>query len=203
MFNKEKAQKINQDVEKAIQDVLKKHNVALTNNGGNYSDSSVTLKFTFTAKDMKTRQKSFTTEAQILNLPPDIVGQKFESNGRTHTISELRLRNRKYPVITEANDGKSYKFETATIKRLLQFKAHLYQTGGCDYTIGCGHIVVDLEATTFPEAEKELTEEYTDELALEGATLFEVKTTFEVPVNQIYEEEKAFQESELFNQQQE
>lgn len=92
---------------------------------------------------------------------------------------------------------------------MTQFKAHLYQTGGCDHTIGCGHIIVDLEATTFEEAEKELTElileNHQDEFALEAATLFEVKETYEVPVRQIYEEEqqRRTHQEKLFNELQE
>lgn len=38
----------------------------------------------------------------------------------------------------------------------MKYKAYLYQEGGCDYTIGCGIRVIDIEASNIEEAQKEL-----------------------------------------------
>ena len=46
-----------------------------------------------------------------------MVGKTFVSNGKTHTISEFKTRNRKYPIITKTNCGGSYKHTTEQIKR--------------------------------------------------------------------------------------
>ena len=92
------------------------------------------------------------------------------------------------------------------------FYAHVKQAGeGCDYTIGCGHKIVRLEAKTLMEAEREIMandEEgdgdgygsahyLTGEAKLESVTILEVTRAHRVPLNvyrdnlQRHEEAKA------------
>jgi hypothetical protein len=73
------------------------------------------------------------------------------------------------------------------------FIAVLKQCGeGCDYTIGCGVKVVELDVRTLDEAKAEarraLKEDYSQdyEQCLEHFTIFEVSSRFEVPVNAWY-----------------
>jgi hypothetical protein len=73
------------------------------------------------------------------------------------------------------------------------FIAVLKQCGeGCDYTIGCGVKVVELQACTWDEAKVEarhaLAEDYSQayDHCLEGFTIFEVSSRFDVPVNAWY-----------------
>jgi 2,3-bisphosphoglycerate-independent phosphoglycerate mutase len=60
------------------------------------------------------------------------------------------------------------------------YKAYLKQDGeGCDYTIGCGQIVIDVEASNIEDAKlqlyKEIEENYTGESELELCELYEIK----------------------------
>lgn len=89
------------------------------------------------------------------------------------------------------------------------FYAHVKQAGeGCDYTIGCGHKVVRLEAKTLMEAEREIMandEEggygsahyLTGDARLESVIILEVTKVYNVPLNayrdnlQRHEEAKA------------
>jgi hypothetical protein len=76
------------------------------------------------------------------------------------------------------------------------FYAHVKQAGeGCDYTIGCGHKVVRLEAKTLLEAEREIMtndeegEGYgsayylTGDAELESVTILEVTHVHKVPLS--------------------
>ena len=69
------------------------------------------------------------------------------------------------------------------------FVAYLKQNGGCDYTIGCGKMVIHIKGKNIEEAMQNLKckilEEY-DELT--EAALFEVKTETCVPIKKWYRE---------------
>ena len=83
------------------------------------------------------------------------------------------------------------------------FIAHLQKSGGCDYTIGCGHKVESLKATTKTEAIEELKlivvgeylpehncfeEGYRGEQELSSVTLYEVSSVEKLPINVWYQE---------------
>lgn len=71
------------------------------------------------------------------------------------------------------------------------FFAYLHQPGGCDYTIGCGNLLVKLEADTIESAKKELIdtikESYTGDYALEEVTFISGET-IPFDVSSVYEE---------------
>ena len=89
-----------------------------------------------------------------------------------------------------------------------KYKAHLCQHGeGCDYTIGCGHAVIDLKAQNIEDAKIELADRIRDsyssmETSLESAVIFEISDEFELNVTEYYkelerkrrEEERAYRE---------
>jgi len=74
------------------------------------------------------------------------------------------------------------------------YKAYLIQDGqGCDYTIGCGQTIIELEALDMDEAKLKLIdiilEEYNhDEYRLESAELFEISEIYHIPIDDIYDE---------------
>ena len=76
------------------------------------------------------------------------------------------------------------------------FVALLEQPGGCDYTIGCGLQLIELESQTREAAVQELRalvlEEYTRELGQELSlvTLYEVSAKIDMPVGSWYSEQK-------------
>lgn len=85
------------------------------------------------------------------------------------------------------------------------FLAYLMQSQGCDYTIGCGSLVIELESYKFDEAKNELigiikTNFSSDARRLNKAELLEVKNSMELDVDDIYKElekeKEEFQKSE-------
>lgn len=74
----------------------------------------------------------------------------------------------------------------------MKYKAYLIQAGeGCDYTIGCGRAVIDINAFSVEEAilklEHIVATEFTDDSALDHVELYEISQVFIMPVKDIYE----------------
>lgn len=81
----------------------------------------------------------------------------------------------------------------------MKYKVHLCQAGeGCDYTIGCGHIVINLNSTNMEAAKVELEEKIRDsymsmESKLDSAIIFEITNEFYFNIKELdkkIEEEK-------------
>ena len=75
----------------------------------------------------------------------------------------------------------------------MEYKAYLKQSGeGCDYTIGCAQLVINIEANNIEEAKHKLSliiiDDYGqfDEVSLSSAELYEVNEVFKMPVEEIY-----------------
>ena len=70
-----------------------------------------------------------------------------------------------------------------------RYLAVLSQSGGCDYTIGCGINTENLQAESLEEAltqAEELLEEHSGERALEGLTVYEVSQRRVLDVKNVY-----------------
>lgn len=88
------------------------------------------------------------------------------------------------------------------------YKAILYQSGGCDYTIGCGVKVFELNASDMKDARNKLNKiiekEYSDEEhKLSNCELLEVSNANNINLDNLYEtieQNKVNQEIELQRQ---
>lgn len=82
-----------------------------------------------------------------------------------------------------------------------KYIAHLSQGQGCDYTIGCGQVVIDIEANSFEEAQQKLEQEICEnyshmETMLAYAKLYEVSNMLKINVPEIYDRLEADREKE-------
>jgi hypothetical protein len=82
-----------------------------------------------------------------------------------------------------------------------KYKAYLKQYGdGCDYSIGCGIRVIDIEANNTGEAAGKLAliimNQYCDEMnEISEAQLYEVSETHDIPVDFIYKKQSEIEEN--------
>ena len=79
-----------------------------------------------------------------------------------------------------------------------KYVAYLTQKGeGCDYTIGCGILLIPIDATNMDEAKDKLSEiileEYFDDTELKKAEIFEINQYFDMPVKEIYKKKEEFE----------
>jgi hypothetical protein len=85
----------------------------------------------------------------------------------------------------------------------MSFYAYLKQPGGCDYTIGCGNLLIGLNSENLKDAAIQLKQEiennYTGDRRLESVELIEGKS-IHIDVQSIYDE---IEEESTKNKQQE
>lgn len=71
----------------------------------------------------------------------------------------------------------------------MKYIAVLKQSGGCDYTIGCGIEVIEIDETERSGALDKLDEivdDYKDTDGLESITLYEISSVVNVPLDNNY-----------------
>lgn len=88
------------------------------------------------------------------------------------------------------------------IKLMKIYKAYLFQEGGCDYTIGCGHQIVDIEAISMTEAKEKILEiiDYYSINNLDSVEIYEISEVFEVDLDAIKYKIKKEEENAKFMQ---
>jgi len=84
----------------------------------------------------------------------------------------------------------------------MKYKAYLKQDGeGCDYTIGCGQIVVEINASNIDEAKQTLTELISENYSqsderIVSCDLYEINEVFTIDVGGIYSHKEILEEEQ-------
>jgi len=81
----------------------------------------------------------------------------------------------------------------------MEYKAYLEQNcDGCDYTIGCGRVIIDIEADNIDDATKKLKEiilkDYRGDNSLQYVEIYEVNKTVVLPIFDYYIENAKIEE---------
>lgn len=123
MIDKNKAQDINADIITAIREIEKKHNLKLTKSRSTYCESGNSFRMNLSFAPADVKQRNFEFESKRFGFDKDIVGRVFRTghvceNSSPYLITEIRTRNRKFPIIAIQN-GKNYKFTIEQIKLYL------------------------------------------------------------------------------------
>jgi hypothetical protein len=98
---------------------------------GKYSETEFTVSYTFRTMSTLTpgMPADFPTKAMRAGLPADSWGKTFIFNSRgirtPFTISDIKPRNTKYPILARNPEGKNYKFSVAQV-----MSAGLMDAGG-------------------------------------------------------------------------
>lgn len=119
-FDNNLAKKIQEESVIALEKIAKKYGVTIKNNGGILGENDFTMKMKVEVVGVTKKYDPYIYD--IFGLPKDIIGKTFVNRGINFTITELNSRAPKFPVIAIGNDGKSYKFTTDAIKKLLKIK---------------------------------------------------------------------------------
>ncbi len=121
MITREKVLQIQNKIKEAIAQIEKDENVkidfgSLSFNAQRYSTSMI----------VSTLEKSEKVESVLertcrsIGFTQNVIDMSFDFKGDKYEITDIKTKNRKYPVIaTEIRTKKSYKFSVDTIKRLL------------------------------------------------------------------------------------
>lgn len=113
------------EIEDALQDIAKKHNVSIKRGNGSYGETNATLKLEISdisenGTVLDKEAETFLSMATIYGFKPDDLNKVFTSNGSKYSISGLNTRRSKYPISAiRLSDGGKYKFTATSVKLAL------------------------------------------------------------------------------------
>lgn len=114
---KDKINTIQFKIKQAIANIEKEENVKITFGNISYNSAYYTSKIKVTSLDDTPEvKKVFKSECASIGLPQNVIGMKFRKESDIFEITEIKLRNRKYPVIAKNTSGKFYKFSVSSVK---------------------------------------------------------------------------------------
>lgn len=124
-ITKTEAKALTDELTEAINAVLAKHGMAMSNPRTGYG-FAYSLKFDATTVTLVNGVNVDTADAvllkahaELLGLPADCVGRSFTANGKTYTVAGYRPKARTRPILVRGDDGKDYVFPlTAVINGL-------------------------------------------------------------------------------------
>ncbi len=138
MITREKVLKIQNKIKAAIAEIEKEENVKI--DFGTISFSSQRYQ---ASMSVSTLEKSEKVESVLertcrsVGFTQNVIGMTFDFRGDKYEITDIKTKNRKYPVIAfEIRTKKSYKFDVNTIKRLLGGDSQINRNKNLDKLVG-------------------------------------------------------------------
>ena len=122
-MDKLKIQQLRSAIEAAIKPLELEHGVAFEVGSANYNRTGCKFNFNVVEaqspdqKGMNFLELTFRAKCESFGLRADDFGKSFIAHGETFTISGLKPKNRKFPVIATDNNGGSYKFRALDVAR--------------------------------------------------------------------------------------
>lgn len=126
MFNKQQFAEFRKDVEKALEEVAKKHNVNITAGKINYSDISFDLKLEVKKVEVNGKsfeQAEFEKVCTLYGFTNEDYAKKAIYQGKEFSLVGFNLRKRKSPVMVKSSDGKGYGMPEELAKLLFKKEA--------------------------------------------------------------------------------
>ena len=121
MFTKPLVKQIASEIEVAVQEIAKKHDISITYGGGNFLGFDCTIKLRLAAIGKEADEEN-AAYAKMLGLPEDIVGKTFINKLSTFTITRLDINKIKYPVLARNQNDLPYKFTVDAVKGYMKLK---------------------------------------------------------------------------------
>lgn len=120
MITDSKITKIQAKIKAAIEQIEKEENVSISFGSIRYNSAyySTTMKVSTTEKSEKV-ESVYEGICKRLGFSQNVIGMKFQGKTSLMTITDIKTKNRKYPIIAESQSGISYKYSVDSIKRLI------------------------------------------------------------------------------------
>jgi hypothetical protein len=138
MITREKVLQVQNKIKEAIAQIEKDENVKI-----DFGSLSFNPQRYSTSMTVSTLEKSEKVESVLertcrsIGFTQNVIGMSFDFRGDKYEITDIKTKNRKYPVIaTENRTKKSYKFSIDTIKRLLGGDSKINRDKNLDKLVG-------------------------------------------------------------------
>ena len=120
MITDSKINTIQAKIKAAIAKIEKEESVSISFSSIKYNSAyySTSMKVCTTEKNEKVNS-IYESICSRLGFTQNIIGMTFQGNTGEMIITDIKTKNRKYPVIAQAKNGTSYKYSVDSIKRLI------------------------------------------------------------------------------------
>jgi hypothetical protein len=117
-------EKVREELEQLLEPFGEKYGLQLKTGRCSFSPSNFTMKLegSLINEDgvVQTKEsEDFKNFAPLFGLDPEDLGKQFRTGMDMYTITGLKTRAKKYPVVAVNEKGRSYKFPAENVKRLL------------------------------------------------------------------------------------
>lgn len=121
MITSEKIKRIQNLIKQSIEKIEKSENVKIQFGSCSYNPAMYRTQMTVSTNEKSDKvEKVREIESKKMGFTQNIIGMKFTGKqcGEV-TITDIKTRNRKYPIIAVTKEGKGYKFTSDQVKAYL------------------------------------------------------------------------------------
>jgi hypothetical protein len=121
MITDTKIKSIQDKIRKALDQIEKDENVKIEFGSISYNPAKYTTTMSVVTTEKNERvDKIFESVCKRLGFTQNIIGMQFHGTNGVYEITDIKTKNRKYPVIAlSVSSGTSYKFSADHIKKLI------------------------------------------------------------------------------------
>lgn len=137
MITDSKINKVQAKIKAAIAQIEKEESVSISFGSIKYNSAyySASMKVITTEKSERV-DSIYEGICRKLGFTQNVIGMTFQGNTGEMTITDIKTKNRKYPVIAQAKSGTCYKYSVDHIKRLIGGDKLINRNANLDKLLG-------------------------------------------------------------------
>ena len=117
-MNRDKVKLLQSKIERALRQIEAEEGVKIKFSTCRFDNTHYTSRMEVVS--VNASGDRFLTLSRGLGFSENVIGKAFiDGKGNRYTITDIKTRSPKYPIVASCSDGKSYKFSTSDIKRRL------------------------------------------------------------------------------------
>jgi len=138
MINEAKIRSVQDKIKRAIAQIEKDENVKIDFGSISYNPAFYGAKMTVkTLEKTDSVSKTYESICKRFGFTQNIIGMQFTGTNGVYEITEIKTRNRTYPVIAKSlSSGKSYKYSVNQIKSLIGGDKIINRNANLDKLVG-------------------------------------------------------------------
>jgi len=137
MITDNKIQLVQNKIKAAIAKIEADEKVKITFGSCRYNSAYYTTSMKVcTTEETKESSNAYLTICKMLGFTQNILGMKFNGRNGVYEITEIKTKNRKYPIIAIDPNGKSWKYTVDQIKLFIGGDKIINRNANLDKLVG-------------------------------------------------------------------
>ena len=138
MITESKIRSIQKRIKEALSEIEKEENVKIDFSSISYNVAKYSTTMSVVTLDKNEKVDTiFKSICKSLGFTQNIIGMQFYGTNGIYEITDIKTKNRKYPVIAKSvSNGVSYKFSVEHIKRLIGGDKIINRNANLDKLLG-------------------------------------------------------------------